>query len=334
MNAFLALENFLTYLRLHKWRSMRTLEQYEFHIWRLLCFIEPRIEKDIRHKEVFLDITPEKRLENKKMRMHLIQTHNIAIEHIKKEDINEFRLNLTKDTLSIKSINAHIITFRSWFKYLKKEWVPSIDPTVLDLIRPPDREVTFLSDTEIVRFFSAIELESIQGKRDFAICQCIYSTGLRISELTALDIRDVNLETMEFAVRGKWGKIRVVYLTEWARDAIQNYLHARWDRFTPLFIRHNFNKENINSSELDNEKVRLTRFFITNMVKNYGLRAGILKNLHAHTLRHSFATTLLTNGADIRIIQELLWHASITTTQVYTHVTNPKLKEAHKKFHH
>ena len=100
---------------------MRTLEQYEFHIWRLLCFIEPRIEKDIRHKEVFLDITPEKRLENNKMRIHLIQTHNIASEHIKKEDINEFRLNLTKDTLSIKSINAHIITFRSWFKYLKKE---------------------------------------------------------------------------------------------------------------------------------------------------------------------------------------------------------------------
>jgi integrase/recombinase XerD len=122
-------------------------------------------------------------------------------------------------------------------------------------------------------------------------------------------------------------------LTERARDAILAYLQARTDGFTPLFIRHNFSEENIESSLLSDENVRLTRFFITNMIKDYGLKAGVLKNLHAHTLRHSFATTLLTNGADIRIIQELLGHASITTTQVYTHVTNPKLKEAHKKFH-
>ncbi len=122
-------------------------------------------------------------------------------------------------------------------------------------------------------------------------------------------------------------------MTERARDAILAYLQARTDDFTPLFIRHNFSEDNIESSLLSDENVRLTRFFITNMIKDYGLKAGVLKNLHAHTLRHSFATTLLTNGADIRIIQELLGHASITTTQVYTHVTNPKLKEAHKKFH-
>lgn len=125
----------------------------------------------------------------------------------------------------------------------------------------------------------------------------------------------------------------MVYLTETAKNAILNYLELRDDDFEALFIRHNFNLENIKSVELTDENVRLTRFFITNMIKDYGIKAGILKNLHAHTLRHSFATTLLTNGADIRIIQELLGHSSITTTQVYTHVTNPKLKEAHKKFH-
>lgn len=125
----------------------------------------------------------------------------------------------------------------------------------------------------------------------------------------------------------------MVYLTETAKNAILNYLELRDDDFEALFIRHNFNLENIKSAELTDENVRLTRFFITNMIKDYGIKAGILKNLHAHTLRHSFATTLLTNGADIRIIQELLGHSSITTTQVYTHVTNPKLKEAHKKFH-
>jgi integrase/recombinase XerD len=108
---------------------------------------------------------------------------------------------------------------------------------------------------------------------------------------------------------------------------------VRTDEFAPLFIRHNFSEENIHSSLLSDESLRLSRFFITGMVKDYGIRAGILKNMHAHTLRHSFATTLLTNGADIRIIQELLGHASITTTQIYTHVTNPKLKEAHQKYH-
>lgn len=255
------------------------------------------------------------------------------IEDIKKEDFDSWRLSLADSWLSVKTVNAHIITIRSWLKYLKKEEVDCLDPTVLDLMKVQDREVTFLTGEEIERYFAAIPRETIQWLRDYAISECIYSTGLRISELTSLDRWDVNFETMEFAVRGKWGKLRVVYLTETARNAIQDYLSARTDHFSPLFIRHNFSEADINSSLLSDDIVRLTRFFITNMVKDYGLRAGILKNMHAHTLRHSFATTLLTNWADIRIIQELLGHASITTTQVYTHVTNPKLKEAHKKFH-
>ena len=335
MQALQALENFLTYLRLHKGRSMRTLEQYEFHIWRLLSFLEPRLpEEESNHREVWLDIHPENRMENRRTRIELKKKYILEVEEITKEDIDAFRLDLSKDNLSIKSINAHIITYRSWLKYLKKEQIASIDPTLLDLMRPPDREVVFLSNDEIDSFFQTIQKEiTIQWIRDYAISQCIYSTGLRISELTALDIRDVNLNTLEFAVRGKWGKIRVVYLTEKARDAIAQYIAFREDSFTPLFIRHNFSLENIASSTLNNENVRLTRFFITNMIKAYWLKAWILKDIHAHTLRHSFATTLLTNWADIRIIQELLWHASITTTQIYTHVTNPKLKEAHQKFH-
>jgi integrase/recombinase XerD len=256
-----------------------------------------------------------------------------TIEVITKEDFDAWRLSLSDSGLSVKTVNAHIITMRSWLKYLKKEQLASLDPTTLDLMKTSDREVTFLTNEEIDRFFETIKQETIQWKRDFAIAECIYSTGLRISELTALNRNDVNFETLEFAIRGKWGKLRVVYLTERARDAILAYLQARTDDFTPLFIRHNFSEDNIESSLLSDENVRLTRFFITNMIKDYGLKAGVLKNLHAHTLRHSFATTLLTNGADIRIIQELLGHASITTTQVYTHVTNPKLKEAHKKFH-
>lgn len=338
MNVIESLEKFLTYLRLHKGRSMRTLEQYEFHLWRFFVYLDPRLAKDDEnilrnHREIFLDTHPEKRGENRKFRAELKNRILIQVEDISKDDIDAFRLDLSKDDLSVKTINAHIITFRSWLKYLKKEWLKVLDPTMLDLLKPPDREVTFLTNEEITRFFETIPRDDIQWLRDYAICECIYSTGLRISELTSLDRNDVNLDTLEFAVRGKGSKIRVVYLTEGARDAIRSYLEAREDDFSPLFIRHNFSEENIKSIHLSDDSVRLSRFFITNMVKSYGLRAGILKNMHAHTLRHSFATTLLTNGADIRIIQELLGHASITTTQVYTHVTNPKLKEAHQKYH-
>ena len=184
---------------------MRTLEQYEFHIWRLLSFLDPRLMKEeMNHREVFLDITPEKRMENRMIRIELKKKYIFEVEQITKEDIDAFRLDLSKDSLSVKSINAHIITYRSWLKYLKKEQIPCLDPTILDLMKPPDREVTFLTDEEIERFFEEIRKgDDIQAVRDYAICQCIYSTGLRISELTALDIRDVNLDTLEFAVRGK-----------------------------------------------------------------------------------------------------------------------------------
>lgn len=373
MSLFTSLQNFLVYLRLHKGRSRRTQEQYAFHIWRFICFIVPVIAKyeaiqvsvkqnidrfpstssgqaqprDDKTKNQEpkttkplspIDFLPPLDKEAvKTWKSPLIELARAypepTIEDIKKEDFDTWRLSLADSWLSVKTVNAHIITIRSWLKYLKKEEIDCLDPTVLDLMRVQDREVTFLTGEEIERYFGAIPRETIQWLRDYAISECIYSTGLRISELTALSRQDVNFETLEFAVRGKWGKLRVVYLTETARDAIQAYLSARRDHFSPLFIRHNYSEENINSSLLSDDAIRLTRFFITNMVKDYGLRAGILKNMHAHTLRHSFATTLLTNWADIRIIQELLGHASITTTQVYTHVTNPKLKEAHKKFH-
>lgn len=332
-----SLSNYLVYLRLHKWRSRKTQEQYVFHIWRFILYILPSISEEIKDIHINELLPPLERDTVKNWKSPLIELAKKYpepnIEAITKEDFDNWRLSLSDSWLSTKTVNAHIITIRSWLKYLKKEQINSLDPTTLDLMKVNDREVTFLTNEEIEIFFGSIDQETIQWKRDFAICECIYSTGLRISELTTLDRSDVNLETLEFAVRGKWGKLRVVYLTSKAHDAINAYLEARNDEFNPLFIRHNFSEENINSSLLSNDSVRLSRFFITNMVKEYWIQAWILKNMHAHTLRHSFATTLLTNWADIRIIQELLWHASITTTQIYTHVTNPKLKEAHQKYH-
>ncbi len=336
MNIITALDNFLIYLRLHKGRSPKTLEQYAFHIWRLVRWLEPRWTRDLPEwvsHFLFLPHKSEQSNEKHQMIRKLIVLFPAWIESVQKADIDAWRLELSDSGLTAKTVNAHIITIRSWLKYLKKEQIACLDPTTLDLMRVEDREVTFLTGDEIERYFAAIPREMIQGLRDYAISECIYSTGLRISELTALNRQDVNFETLEFAVRGKWGKLRVVYLTEQASLAIQSYLDARRDHFAPLFIRHNYSESDIHSSLLSDDAIRLSRFHITNMVKAYGLRAGILKNMHAHTLRHSFATTLLTNWADIRIIQELLGHASITTTQVYTHVTNPKLKEAHQKFH-
>ncbi len=334
MSIYIAFSQFLIYLRLHKGRSRKTQEQYAFHIWRFILWIAPEnIQKELE-KYKYKDFLPPENQEQKKIWHSPLliiskEFNTPRIEDIKKEDFDEWRLSLSDSGLSTKTVNAHIVTIRSWLKYLKKEEIPCVDPTSLDLMKAPDREVTFLTIEEIKRFFEAIPKDTRIGKRDFAICACIYATGLRISELTKLNRDDINLETMEFWVRGKWWKLRVVYLTNEARYAIENYLQSREDNFAPLFIRHNIKTEHIDNSD---EKLRLSRFFITNMIKSYGLKAGIIKNIHAHTLRHSFATTLLSNGADIRIIQELLGHASITTTQVYTHITNPKLKEAHKKY--
>lgn len=355
MNFVRAIDEFLIYIRIHKNLSSKTFEQYERHLIKFLWYLVPEISefkwKSVNHELIFLE-SPEdsiKRSEKDILKHFLLDNCHLELENVKISDLNEFRLHIAEKWLSVKTANAYMITFRAFLKFCRKQWYESIDPVSIDLIKQKDREVTFLDTAEIVRIFNEIDTSTIQWKRDAAIIECIYSTGLRISELTALNKTVINLDTHEFSVRGKWSKIRTVYLTDLAVDKIQTYLEARRselgekDTFNSLFIRHNFSTDNIYSKSvqwndvikkpLTDADVRLTRFFITNKIKEYALRANIIKEVSAHTLRHSFATTLLTNGADIRAIQELLGHASITTTQVYTHMTNPKLKEIHEKFH-
>ncbi len=223
-----------------------------------------------------------------------------------------------------------MITLRSFLKFLEKKWKNTLSPTSIDLIKADARQVEFLTKEELERLFNSPDTKTIIGTRDLAIIQMIYSTWLRVSELTSLNKKNIDLKRKEFAIKWKWRKVRVVYLTSHSAELIKNYLEKRNDHLSPLFIRHNIKIDNINI--LKNENTRLSRFFITNMIKKYSIKAWIIKNISAHTLRHSFATTLLNAGADLRSIQEMLWHSSITTTQVYTHVTNPKLKEIHKKF--
>jgi len=295
---------FLNYLEVIKNKSPRTIEQYDRHLIKFQQYITEKY----------------KNLENFK-----VWDINLEIAEWFRSFLYEKRR-----TISIKTANAYMITIRSFLKFLEKKWYPSLSATAIDLIKAEDRHVEFLTPDELERLFSIPDTTSIIWTRDIAIMECIYSTWLRISELTALNIKDINLKRREFAVRWKWKKVRVVYLTKKAANLIENYLWKRNDHLSPLFIRHNIKIENIEI--LEDEKVRLSRFFITNMVKKYALKAFILKDISAHTLRHSFATTLLSNWADLRAIQEMLWHASITTTQVYTHVTNKKLKDVHSKF--
>lgn len=304
MKFILAKDDFLDWLEVRKNKSPKTVEQYA------------------RHLEKFWEYLEDKN----------IDTNTFEISQIDVKLAEWFRSSLYKHGkhISIKTANAYMITLRSFLKYLEKHDISSLSATAIDLMKAEPRMVDFLTPEELERLFILPDTGTLIGKRDRAIMECIYSTGLRISELTALNKNDINLDTLEFAVRGKGRKIRVVYLTEHAANFIKNYLDARNDHLSPLFIRHNVGYENIDV--LEDENMRLSRFFITGMIKNYGIKAGILKNISAHTLRHSFATTLLGNGADLRGIQEMLGHASITTTQVYTHVSNPQLKNIHKKF--
>jgi len=297
--------NFLNYLEVIKNKSPRTVEQYDRHLNKFESYIIDKLGKsleDFKVKEIILEVA-------EWFRSYLYEKNR---------------------TISIKTANAYMITIRSFLKFLEKKWHKSMSATAIDLIKTEERHVEFLNEDELERLFNTPDTATLIWTRDLAIMECVYSTWLRISELTALNISDINLKRREFAVRWKWRKVRVVYLTKHSAKLIENYLEKRNDHLSPLFIRHNIKKENIDI--LEDEKTRLTRFFITNMVKKYANKAFILKNISAHTLRHSFATTLLSNWADLRAIQEMLWHASITTTQVYTHVTNKKLKEVHSKF--
>lgn len=334
------------------------MEQYAFHLSELLRYLEPELEifedgpTDFRLAFYRIPKTPENKAKKSRVREYLLSQSRATTENVAMTDLDGFRVFLVQKGLSVSTANAYMVSIRSFLKFLKKRGESSIDPTTVELAKRRDRHVTFLDSEEIERLFATASGGELRDKRDLAILECIYSTGLRISELTGLDRNRINFETREFAVRGKGGKVRVVYLTERATKRISEYIEARHDDFAPLFIRHNYdesraknieistpsplsskNSKKTERKQLTSEDVRLTRNFITTMVSRRALAAGIVKDVSAHTLRHSFATTLLTNGADIRAIQELLGHSSITTTQVYTHVTNPRLKEIHEKFH-
>lgn len=258
--------------------------------------------------------------------------------------VRGYRLWLNRQTDSrgapLKRItqNYHVIAVRALLKYLAKRDVPTLAADKIELGKTEHRTVEFLSPEECDRLLAAAGTSPVTGRitnkptfasqRDRAILELLFSTGLRVSELTALDTEHVNTERGEFMVRGKGDKPRVVFLSDGAAVWLARYLQTRGTPMKPLFTRSNVAK-----SAPDGGDLRLTPRSIQRLVKKYAVAAGIVKDISPHTLRHSFATDLLQNGADIRSVQQMLGHASITTTQVYTHVTDRQLRAVHQRFH-
>ncbi len=276
---------------------------------------------------------------------------NVSPKAITVDTVQNYRLYLNrleddkgKQLLSVKTQNYHVIALRAFLKYLIKNDIPTLAPEKIDLSKIPERSVEYLSREELERLFDAVvkyggtdakgavgDHGAARAARDLAMLEMLYSTGLRVSELVSLNRAQVDLSRREFMVRGKGRKPRIVFLSGRAVEAVQSYLNLRDDNFEPLFLnyRHSKNGEDITLGE----KRRLSTVMVEYLVRTYARRAGIIKKVTPHVLRHSFATEMLVNGADIRSVQEMLGHSSITTTQIYTHLTNKRLKEVHDKYH-
>ena len=227
--------------------------------------------------------------------------------------IREYRLWLNRKDLKKKTQNYYLIALRAFLKYLAKRGLKTLSPEVIELAKVGERSIDLIASEELVRLLNAPDVSTLSGLRDKAILETLFSTGLRVSELCSLP-RDLDLASDEFAVRGKGEKIRVVFLSEKAKASIRKYLSNRKD--------------------LDNDQMfPVTPRSVQRIIKHYAIKAGISKKVTPHVVRHMFATDLLSNGADLRSVQMLLGHANITTTQIYTHVTDKQLKDTHKKFH-
>lgn len=263
-------------------------------------------------------------------------TNDITVNNITPEVVRKYRLWLNRykspknsDELAIITQSYHLIALRGFLGYLSKRSIPSLPPNKIDLPKAARKQVTFLHFDEIERLLEQIDTSTESGLRDRAIIELLFSSGLRVSELVNLNRDHINVTRREFMVRGKGQKDRPVFISESASEHIGNYLSSRNDNLPPLFISYSRNNIATNSGDYK----RLTSRSIQRIINKYTKLAGITKHVSPHTLRHSFATDLLMNGADIRSVQIMLGHSNISTTQVYTHVTDEHLREVHEKFH-
>lgn len=262
--------------------------------------------------------------------------HNVSsVSQVSPQIVQDYRVYLSQltdpkgKTLSRKTQGYHAIALRSFLKYLSRMDYAVMAADKIELPKIPERQIQFMTGDTIDRLLNAPSLSTIGGKRDKAILELFFSTGLRVSELTRLNRDDIDFDRREFGITGKGGKARVVFLSSRAAEWLKLYIQARKDHYKPLFIRH---RGPIDASTAD-ESVRLTPRSVQRLVKKYSRKVKIPLHVTPHSIRHAYATDLLIAGADIRSVQEMLGHKNIATTQIYTHVTNKHLKEIHEKYH-
>jgi site-specific recombinase XerD len=295
---------FLEYLEIEKGSSSLTIRNYRHYLGRFLSWIEK-------------------------------QNINPTLQNIRPDVIHNYRLYLSRlvdkngRSLSRKTQGYHSIALRSFLKWCLKNDIEVMAPEKIELPKIAERQVKFLTGKQVDRLLNAPSLSNIIGKRDKAILEVLFSTGLRVSELVNLNRDNVDLKRREFGVVGKGGRARVVFLSSRASSYLEDYLNSRQDSFKPLFIRHS---KNIPIGAKDSQ-VRLTARSVQRILKKYSRKVKLPFDATPHILRHSFATDLLMAGADIRSVQEMLGHKNIQTTQIYTHVTHKHLKEIYDTYH-
>jgi site-specific recombinase XerD len=303
---------FLEHVEIEKGNSLKTVNNYDYYLSRFLEFAKVSNPQDITDDTI------------REFRLHLNRQPGVKIR------------GQQASTLKKNTQNYHLIALRSFLKYMMKRGVTALPPDRIELAKIKERSLDLISGDELKRLLEAptvasqsgtqSTLSTLKNYRDKAILELLFSTGLRLSELCSLD-RDLDLSKDEFSIRGKGEKVRVVFLSDSAKDAIKKYLKERKDLDDPLFIQYSSNKSKGSKS------ARLTPRSIERIVKQCAIVAGISKKVTPHVIRHSFATDLLSNGADIRSVQMMLGHANIATTQIYTHITDKQLRDVHKKFH-
>lgn len=311
MNLSQLVHEFLEYLEIERNVSPLTIRNYDHYLSRFLDFLVTSplaVPKD-----------------------------QLAVSAITSESIRQYRLYLSRYVdehgMSLKRVtqNYHLIAIRSFLKYCTKRDVATVAADKIDLPKAESRSIKFLEREQIDRLLNQPEISTNEGMRDKAILETLFSTGLRVSELVKLNRDQINLERKEFGVIGKGRRSRLVFLSDGAAQWLERYLKTRDDDLTPLFVRYRGKKPD--EGDRNGESLRLSARSVERLVEKYVRKARLPIKITPHGLRHSFATDLLSNGADLRAIQEMLGHKNISTTQIYTHVTNPQLRAVHERFH-
>lgn len=306
---------FLEYMEIEKGLSLKTVRNYDHYLSKFIAFGKLSSVADITDDAI------------REFRLHLNRAPGIKVR------------GQSAATMKKNTQNYHLIALRRFLKYLMKRGVPALSPDRIELAKVGQRQLELITSGELDKLLQAplrdkkgerLTNPDVAALRDKAILELFFSTGLRLAELCSLN-SDLDISRDEFSIRGKGEKIRVVFLSDSAREALRTYLAARKDMDEPLFVPLSRNKGK--GTDKRGQSGRLTPRSIERMVKQYAIQAGISRKVTPHVLRHSFATDLLENGADIRSVQVMLGHANIQTTQIYTHVTDRQLRDIHKKFH-